>query len=87
MIITAKYASTCPCCSVRIVPGTPVEWSKGSPARHVGCKGGAVTMSTPRPAYRSSAPRGRRTGCYCGSIEDHPRKSDCASCRFDHYDC
>lgn len=93
MIITAKYASTCPCCSVRIVPGTPVEWSKGSPARHVGCKGGAITMSTPRPAYtakRRSAPRGRWNGCSCGARElpgGGLSANACSSCRFDEYDC
>ena len=32
MIITAKFASVCPCCNSRIVPGSNVEWSKGSPA-------------------------------------------------------
>jgi RNA polymerase subunit RPABC4/transcription elongation factor Spt4 len=38
MTIIAKYASTCPACSKRIQPGTKVEWSKGSPARHVDCR-------------------------------------------------
>lgn len=28
--------------------------------------------------------RGRWTGCSCGSIEDHPRDSDCASCQHDY---
>jgi hypothetical protein len=27
---------------------------------------------------------GRWTGCSCGSIEDEPRDSDCASCRYDN---
>lgn len=31
-----------------------------------------------------SRPRGRWTGCSCGSIEDHPRDSDCASCQHDY---
>lgn len=38
MIITAKFSSVCPCCSVRIVAGTEVEWSKGEKARHVACR-------------------------------------------------
>lgn len=33
--------------------------------------------------YRSR-PRGRWTGCSCGSIEDHPRESDCAQCQHDY---
>lgn len=37
MTITAKFASVCPCCSMRIQPGAKVEWSKGSPAKHVKC--------------------------------------------------
>lgn len=32
------------------------------------------------------APRGQRTGCSCGSIEDTPRSSDCRSCRFENED-
>lgn len=32
---------------------------------------------------RSYAPRGRWTGCSCGSREDNPRDSDCASCQYD----
>lgn len=52
MIITAKFSSVCPCCSVRIVPGTPVEWTKGSPARHPGCKGKSVQPTTRRQSTR-----------------------------------
>lgn len=37
MIISAKFASVCPSCSARIVPGTKVEWSKGAKAKHVVC--------------------------------------------------
>jgi hypothetical protein len=56
MIITAKYASVCPCCSQRIVPGTKVEWAKGSPAKHGACsQGPAATVSAaPAPARRGS---------------------------------
>ena len=31
-----------------------------------------------------SGGRGRWTGCSCGSIEDQPRDSDCASCQHDY---
>jgi hypothetical protein len=45
----------------------------------------ALVTGAPRSApravstYRRSAPRGR-----CGSREDEPRDSDCASCRHDN---
>lgn len=50
MIISAKFASVCPCCSVRIVPGTKVEWSKGAKAKHVDC--GAAPVATTAPVSR-----------------------------------
>jgi hypothetical protein len=28
--IIAKFASICPCCNVRITPGTKVEWSSST---------------------------------------------------------
>lgn len=37
MTITAKYPGTCVCCGQRITPGQAIEWTKGNPARHVGC--------------------------------------------------
>lgn len=93
MTITAKFASVCPCCAQRIQPGSKVEWSKGSKARHVACAvkpGAAVASGTrvlvsamPRASYRG----GRRTGCSCGSIEGVSRDSDCRQCRFDEDDC
>jgi hypothetical protein len=59
--------------------------------------GNGVTLATiaPLPArYGSYSTIGERTrermdrtgwtGCSCGSIEGHPRPSDCASCRFDN---
>ena len=42
MTITAKFSTICPCCSKSIAPGSKVEWTKGSPARHVTCKAPAV---------------------------------------------
>lgn len=87
MIITAKFASVCPCCSIRIVAGSKVEWSKGSPARHVACAGSAtasnvVTVSRPsrpdaRRAYRT--PFTRCEGW--GSDNPHaPRQGHCFDC-------
>ena len=91
MIITAKFASTCPCCSARILVGSKVEWSKGSPARHVTCSAGVATVTsatrisfaapTSRTARRSYG--GRRTGCSCGSVEGASRDSDCWTCQHD----
>ena len=71
MIITAKFASACPCCSQRIVVGSQVEWTKGSPARHVSC----APVAAPR--------RGTWTGCSCGSVTEFSKRSDCAHCQFD----
>jgi hypothetical protein len=34
-------------------------------------------------SYRGYS-RARRTGCSCGSLEDTPRDSDCASCQHDY---
>jgi hypothetical protein len=45
----------------------------------------AVTMAKAANGARRTS-RGQRTGCSCGSIEDTPRKSDCASCRFENED-
>jgi hypothetical protein len=77
MTITAKFASVCPCCNVRITPGAKVEWTKGTPARHVTCgtPAGAPTITMTRVSVadmprRSSHGRGRWTGCSCGSRED-----------------
>ena len=77
MTITAKYASLCPCCNQPITPGTKVEWSKGSKARHVAC---ASSDAAPAVTYagrgnvadmprRSSRGGSRWTGCSCGSRE------------------
>lgn len=50
----------------------------------------AIVASGPQPTPRhiTSArsygrPRGRWTGCSCGSIDGQPRKSDCWQCRHD----
>jgi len=96
MTITAKFASICPCCNGHITPGTKVEWSKGSKARHVACTsastmptatylGRVVVADMPR---RRSYGRGRWTGCSCGSREDNygdliPSDRNCASCEHD----
>ncbi len=60
MIITAKFASTCPCCSAPIQIGSKVEWSRGQKAVHASCAGRpatASTSSTSRPSGRGYARR------------------------------
>ena len=42
--------------------------------------------AAPRPAVSRTSPRGRRTGCSCGSIEGEYHDWYCASCRFDEID-
>lgn len=78
MTITAKYPSTCAVCGRRIQVGEPIEWKKGSPARHTGCKASksASKIAAPRKSsFPSSAPasgaelirmrrRGRSDGRY-----------------------
>ena len=44
---------------------------------------GGAPKSTYTPSRRSQ-PRGRWSGCSCGSIEDRPRPSDCEQCQFDN---
>lgn len=92
MTITAKFASICPCCNVRIVPGAKVEWSKGSPARHVSCAtplvGKSASTATASVASRIRPYRGKWTGCSCGSRTDSsdsliPSPRNCASCEHD----
>lgn len=51
MIITAKFAATCPCCSAQIKVGEKVEWTKGSKARHVACAGKPATAASTRRSY------------------------------------
>jgi hypothetical protein len=63
MIITAKFASVCPCCSQRIVPGSKVEWSKGSPAKHTACAQGPAAAVVAGPARRASPKGGYRKAC------------------------
>lgn len=90
MVITAKFASVCSCCSQRIVPGSKVEWSKGSPAKHTACSQGPAAFVAAAPARRSSyrgAARGRWNGCSCGAREmpDGSLSSNaCSSCRYDN---
>lgn len=94
MIITAKFASTCPVCHRVIAIGTKVEWSKGAKACCPGCVGRAPAMQavtlgsiSPRQILAAVGPRvtpkPRRTGCYCGSVESEVRASDCRQCKHD----
>lgn len=73
MTITAKFASTCPCCNRPIVPGAKVEWTKGTKARHVLCviaagTTGAASPLAQRPAMtrRYRAPYGKIECDECG---------------------
>ena len=65
MVITARFASFCPCCNARIDVGSKVEWSKGSKARHVACTGPSVA-STVRAASSSPRPTSRHPWRPCG---------------------
>ena len=58
MNITARFASSCPCCRTVIQPGTTVEWSKGAPARHTACQ------AAPASSAASPAPRAARRSNY-----------------------
>jgi len=99
MTITARFPSTCSACHQPIALGAKIEWTKGSPARHTTCSAASSATKTRRPssaAYGSYRTIGARmnarmqstgwTGCSCGSIEDQPRASDCATCQFDTFD-
>jgi hypothetical protein len=87
MIITAKFASICPCCNVRIDVGSKVEWSKGSKARHVACTGPSVASSARTAVRRSYGRMGSGHGYaapvagYSGYCTDRPGCAcyDCAS--------
>jgi hypothetical protein len=83
MIITAKFASVCPCCSTRITVGEKVEWSKGEKARHVRCAGKPAVASTARRSYarRSGAGWAAPVPGYSSWCTDSPSCGcyDCAS--------
>lgn len=65
MIITAKFAAVCPCCSKSIEVGSKIEWSKGEKAKHTGCAGKATTKSAPRAAsYSARRPYAARGASY-----------------------
>lgn len=87
MTIIAKYASICPCCSVRIIPGSRVQWSKGSQARHATCVQGATVQgaTVTTVAYRDRRYAQRYTHCEgWGADNPHaPRDGHCADCAAD----
>lgn len=76
---------SCPVCRASHPAGTPIEKRDGAWVP-VKCSGSVSTApAAPRAStYRRSSPRGRWTGCSCGSREDNPRASDCASCQHDY---
>jgi hypothetical protein len=84
MIITAKFASVCPCCSVRITVGSKVEWSRGAKAVHVACAGKPAVASTSRRSYREPLGAGHgRSDCGVPGYSSYC--TDNSSCRC--YDC
>jgi hypothetical protein len=94
MTITAKFASVCPCCNVRIAVGTKVEWSKGNKARHVACAASGATVNPAATvssiqASRRNWGRARGMGSGHGQASRMPGYSsyctDNESCRC--YDC
>jgi hypothetical protein len=87
MVIVAKFASVCPCCSQRIVVGSKVEWSKGARAQHTACATQGGKVVAPAPARSHAHARGRWNGCACGAREmpDGTLSANaCASCRYDN---
>lgn len=58
MIITAKFASTCPTCMQRIEAGSKVEWSRGNAAQHQACAGKPLHPGA--APQQNNAPRTRR---------------------------
>lgn len=80
MVINAKFASFCPCCSARIEVGSKIEWSRGEKAKHVACVGTPVALrrAPVSPRIQTTSRRGRAwrpcgyPGCnsaYCDECE------------------
>lgn len=58
MIITAKFASTCPKCNRAIGIDSKVEWERGAKAAHVTCPAvEAAGTAAPRSPRKPAAPR------------------------------
>lgn len=99
MIITAKFASVCPCCSVRIDVGSKVEWSKGAKVVHVACAGKSAPVKTREPlsldgqpairaqhwSQRGHGPAVRLCAGGCGRHVG-PRYAECYSCHQESID-
>lgn len=87
MIITAKFASVCPCCNARIAVGSKVEWSKGSKACHVACAGKPAVASTARSSsrgsYRQPLGRGHGTAASVPGYSSYCTANSSCGC----YDC
>ena len=72
MTITAKFAGRCGTCGQTIVPGTKIEWTKGSPVRHTSC---AAPVAAPRAAARpASLVSVRHTSC-AAPVAAAPRRA------------
>lgn len=83
MIITAKFASVCPCCSSRIAVGEKVEWERGSKARHVACAGKPAVASVTRRTYRQPLGRGHGYAARVPGYSSYCTANSSCGC----YDC
>ena len=75
MIITARFASLCPCCNSRIEVGSEVEWSKGAKARHVSCPSGSTSVRETTAPHTTSRRPWRPCG-YPGCNQAHCDECD-----------
>lgn len=50
---------------------------------HVVWKGDGISIVATESNDRRRRSRGTWTGCYCGSVEEYERNSDCVDCRRD----
>ena len=99
MIIIAKFASVCPCCSAPIAVGSKVEWSKGSKATHASCGAAPAAATTREPLSVDGSPairgqhwsqrgRGPAVRLCAGGCGRHvgPRYAECYSCHQESID-
>jgi len=65
VVITAKFASTCPNCQAAIVVGDRVEWNKGEKARHTTCQRIVDKSECEHPVFH-------KCGCRCAVPVSQP---------------
>lgn len=83
MIIVAKFASVCPCCSARIAVGSKVEWSRGEKAKHVACAGKPSIASATRSSGRQPYGRGHGSAANVPGYSPYCTANSSCGC----YDC